>query len=71
MVGQAEAAVSEEVERFVKRLETAADPEPLLRQLAHTVARRVLHPSISYVGSAEHGAEAVEMFAEAFGVDDG
>jgi len=70
MVGQAEAAVSEEVERFAKRLETATDPEPLLRQLAHTVARRVLHPSISYVGSAERGAEAVEMFAEAFGVDD-
>jgi glutamyl-tRNA reductase len=71
MVGQAEAAVREEVERFAKRLETATDPEPLLRQLAHTVARRVLHPSISYVGSAERGAEAVEVFAEAFGVDDG
>jgi len=71
MVGQAETAVSEEVERFVRRLQTAADPEPVLRQLAHTVARRVLHPPIAYVGSAERGTEAVEMLAEAFGVDDG
>ncbi|MEX0865385.1 MAG: hypothetical protein WD269_11025 [Acidimicrobiia bacterium] len=70
MVGQAERAVDEEVQRFVRRLPGAVDPEPILRQLAHTVARRVLHAPISYVGSTERGRAAVELLAEAFGVED-
>jgi glutamyl-tRNA reductase len=70
MVEHAETAVSEEVERFARRLQAADDPEPVLRQLARTVARRVIHPPISYIGSAERGNDAVEFFAEAFGVDD-
>ncbi|MGH8873170.1 MAG: hypothetical protein ACRDWS_14500 [Acidimicrobiia bacterium] len=70
MVGQADRAVDEEVRRFAGRLSGAQDPEPILRQLAHTVARRVLHPPISYVGSTEPGSEAVEVIADAFGVVD-
>ncbi len=70
MVEQAETAVTEEVQRFVHRLSEAEDPERVLRQLAHTVARRVLHPPISFVSSTERGSEAVEVLAEAFGVDD-
>lgn len=70
MVGQADLAVDEEVRRFAGRLSGDQDPEPILRQLAHTVARRVLHPPISYVGSTEPGNEAVEVLAEAFGVGD-
>ncbi|MFN2487487.1 MAG: hypothetical protein ABR609_12935 [Acidimicrobiia bacterium] len=71
MVEQAERAVAEEVARFATRLSQAEDPERVLTQLAHTVARRVLHPPISFISSTERGSEAVEVLAEAFGVDDG
>lgn len=70
MLGQAEQAVDQEVQRFAGRLPGAEDPEQILRQLAHTVARRVLHPPISYVGSTAGGDEAVDVLAEAFGVSD-
>jgi glutamyl-tRNA reductase len=71
MVEQAEKAVTEEVARFATRLSQAEDPERVLRQLAHRVARRVLHPPISFISSTERGSEAIEVLAEAFGVDDG
>ena len=71
MVEQAERAVAEEVARFAPRLSHTEDPEGVLTQLAHTVARRVLHPPISFISSTESGSEAVEVLAEAFGVDDG
>jgi glutamyl-tRNA reductase len=70
MVDQAERAVDEEVRRFANRLLEADDPESVLRQLAHTVARRVLHRPISFVGSEAGGPDAIEAVAEAFGVDD-
>lgn len=70
MVDQAERAVDEEVRRFANRLRGAEDPEAVLQQLAHTVARRILHPPISFVGSKAGGSEAIEAVAEAFGVDD-
>lgn len=70
LTDKAEAAVSEEVHRFANRIMMADDPERVLSQLAHTVARRVLHPPISYLSSADRGVEAVELLAEAFGVDD-
>ena len=69
LVEQAETAVAEEVQRFAPRLSGADDPEQVLRQLAHTVARRVLHPPISFIGSTERGVEGVEVLAEAFGID--
>ncbi len=71
MVRHAEQAVDEEVQRFAGRIAAADDPEPALRQLAQTVARRVLHGPISYLGSAAGGNEAADVFAEAFGLDDG
>jgi glutamyl-tRNA reductase len=71
LVAQAETAVAEEVARFSNRLLEAEDPERVLKQLARTVARRVLHPPISFISSREGGSEAVEVLAEAFGVDDG
>ena len=70
MVDQAERAVDEEVRRFANRLAVSDDPESVLRQLAHTVARRVLHRPISFVGSKAGGPDAIEAVAEAFGVDD-
>jgi glutamyl-tRNA reductase len=69
MVEQAETAVTEEVQRFAKRLSGAEDPERVMRQLAHTVARRLLHPPISFITSTERGVDAVEVLAEAFGID--
>jgi glutamyl-tRNA reductase len=70
MVDQAERAVDEEVRRFANRLLGAENPEAVLQQLAHTVARRILHPPISFVGSKAGEPEAIEAVAEAFGVDD-
>lgn len=67
MTAVADRAANEEVERFAQRLRSAPDPEPVLRQLAHTVARRVLHSPISYLGSTD--LDAVEVLAKAFGVD--
>lgn len=69
LVAQAEQAVTEEVKRYLNRLSATDDPERVLRQLAHTVARRVLHPPISYLGSSGRSAEA-DVLAEAFGIDD-
>ena len=71
MVEQAEKAVVEEVARFATRLSHSEEPEEVMRQLAHTVASRVLHPAISFLSSTEGGSDAVEVLAEAFGVDDG
>jgi glutamyl-tRNA reductase len=69
VVGQAEQAVDEEVRRFVGRLTGAEDPEPVLQQLAHTVARRLLHAPVSFLGTNVGDDDAIELLAEAFGVD--
>jgi glutamyl-tRNA reductase len=68
MMEQADAAVSEEVQRFTHRLSGSDDPQRVLQQLAHSVARRVLHPPISYVSSIDGGIAVAETLAEAFGV---
>jgi glutamyl-tRNA reductase len=65
---QIDEAVVEEVARFAPRLETTADREAVLVQLATTVARRVLHRPLSSLGS---GAAPPEVLANVFGVDDG
>ena len=71
LIEQADATVAEEVQRFAARLATASDPEQIMQQLAHSVARRVLHRPISYVASSERGADVAQTLAEAFGVADG
>jgi glutamyl-tRNA reductase len=68
MMEQADTAVVEEVQRFATRLAVSDDPERVLRQLAHSVARRVLHGPISYVSSSDRGIDVAETLAEAFGV---
>jgi glutamyl-tRNA reductase len=65
---QAHRAVDEEVQRFMFKLDNPNGNEPVLRQLAQTVAHRVLHPALSHLGSAEAEAGSVEVIAEAFGV---
>lgn len=68
LMEQADSAVSDEVRRFSRRIATADDPEPILRQLAHTVARRILHGPVSYMASSDR-PDATEVLAEAFGVE--
>ncbi len=67
---QAETAVNEEVKRVGTRLIDAEEAERVLTRLAHRVVRRVLHPPISYIGSAKRGEDTVAALAEAFGVED-
>jgi glutamyl-tRNA reductase len=69
MVDQAESAVDEEVSRFAGRLHSADDPEEVLRQTARTVARRILHGPISYINDSARKPGALDVLAEAFGVD--
>ena len=68
LIEQADTTVAEEVQRFAARLATASDPEQVMQQLAHSVARRVLHWPISYVASSERGVDVAQTLAEAFGV---
>ncbi len=65
---QADTAVSEEVHRFARRLAASDDPERVMRQLAHSVVRRVLHGPISFVSSTDRGVDVAETLAEAFGI---
>jgi len=71
ILAEAEATVEEEVERFAARIE-AADGRSgaLVKQLAETVAHRVLHRPLSYLGSGTRGVEAAELLAEIFGASD-
>jgi glutamyl-tRNA reductase len=70
LLTRADILVEEEVRRFAGRLEGAADPRAVLSQLAHTVARRVLHQPISYLSSSPRPPEAARVVAEAFGLKD-
>ncbi|GBD84365.1 glutamyl-tRNA reductase [bacterium BMS3Abin02] len=71
ILAEAEAAVAEEVERFAPRIQ-AVDGQSgaLVKQLAETVAHRVLHRPLSYLGAGTRGAEAAELLAEIFGAKD-
>lgn len=70
LVDRAEQAVDEEVRRVVGRFETAVDPETVLRQLGRSVARRLLHPPVSYVGSVPLDQDKLDVVARAFGIED-
>lgn len=69
VVDRAEQTVDEEVRRFAGRLSSTDDPATVLRQLAHTVARRIIHPSVSFLGSTPLAPEELDVVARAFGVD--
>lgn len=66
---RADSIVDEVVERFGGRL---TDPQDLavLRQTAHTVARTLLAGPISYLKDPSRATEAVDVVADAFGVDE-
>ena len=66
---RADALVDDVVNRFGGRL---TDPRDLavLRQTAHTVARNLLAGPISYLKAPDRAPEAVDVVADAFGVDE-
>jgi glutamyl-tRNA reductase len=68
ILDEADRAVAEEVRRFAGRLNGPDADDAVLRQLAQTVAHRVLHRPLSYLGTSENGAEAAGVLAEVFGV---
>lgn len=70
MVGQADELVNEEMWRFAGRLQQSQEPDEVMRQLAHTIARRILHPPISFLSSTDRGVGSVDLLAEAFGIND-
>jgi glutamyl-tRNA reductase len=61
--------VDRTVDRFTGRL-GQGDDQKLLRQAAHTVARTLLASPVSYLRSADRPAEAVDLLAAAFGIDE-
>jgi glutamyl-tRNA reductase len=70
LMREADDIVESTVRRFGGRLRDPSD-EAVLRQSAHTVARTLLAGPVSYLKTAERASEAVDVIAEAFGVDDG
>ncbi|MGH3649686.1 MAG: hypothetical protein ACRDU9_03175 [Acidimicrobiia bacterium] len=69
LIGSADEIVDELVRRFAGRLADPAD-EVVLRQTAHTVARRLLAGPVSYLTQEHRSPEAIDVIADAFGVDD-
>lgn len=68
LVGLVDRTVDDEVRRFAGRLSPGIE-EPALRQLAHTVARRIIHPSVSLLGSSRLTPAELDVLARALGVD--
>ncbi len=70
LMRNADETVNGVVERFAGRL-GKGDDRALLQQTAHTVARTLLARPVSYIRSADGPRDAVDVIAEAFGLDDG
>lgn len=68
LLGSADLLVDETVRRFAGRLRNQEDVTTL-RQAAHTVARKLLAGPISYLKKEDRSAEAIDVIADAFGVD--
>lgn len=69
LMRNADEIVETAVRRFAGRLGDPAD-EAVVRQAAHTVARTLLAGPVSYLKTADRAAGAVDVIADAFGVDD-
>jgi glutamyl-tRNA reductase len=70
LMSTADEIVDNAVRRFAGRLGDPND-EAILRQSAHTVARTLLAGPVSYLKTADRAPEAIDVIADAFGVDDG
>ena len=65
---RADDIVESSVARFAGRLNDPGD-QAVLRQVAHSVARKLLAGPIAYIKQADRLPEAVDVVADAFGVD--
>ncbi|MFP5332665.1 MAG: hypothetical protein ACLGHX_09955 [Acidimicrobiia bacterium] len=65
----ADAVVDQMVERFGNKLSDPRDVA-VLRQTAHTVARTLIAGPIAYLRDPERAPDAVDVVADAFGVDE-
>jgi glutamyl-tRNA reductase len=68
MMDGADLLVEETVRRFSGRLRHPED-ETALRQAVHTVARKLLAGPVGYLKKEDRSAEAIDVIADAFGVD--
>ena len=68
-MSNADEIVDRVVDRFAGRLPEDVDEETL-RRVAHAVARSILSTPLGYLNSTETDADAVDIVARAFGVDD-
>lgn len=66
----ADEIVDQTVQRFSGRLEQPGD-EAIMRQAVHTAARTLLAGPVSYLKQEDRSPEAIDVIADAFGVDDG
>jgi glutamyl-tRNA reductase len=68
LIAGADEIVEDAVKRFTGRLSRPGD-QAVLRQTAHTVARTLLAGPVSYLKRDDRSAEAIDVIADAFGVD--
>jgi hypothetical protein len=68
-MANADEIVEAAVRRFSGRLRDIGDAE-VVRQTAHTVARTLLAGPVSYLKGESRAPEAIDILAEAFGVED-
>lgn len=68
MMDSADRLIDETVRRFSGRLRDP-DDETALRQAVHTVARKLLAGPVEYLKKEDRSAEAIDVIADAFGVD--
>jgi glutamyl-tRNA reductase len=64
-----ERTVDDEVRRFAHRFTATEEPDQVLRQLANSVAKRIIHPSVSLLGSTPLTSSDLDVMAKALGVD--
>lgn len=68
MMQSADLLIEETVRRFSGRLRNPED-ETALRQAVHTVARKLLAGPVGYLKKEDRSVEAIDVIADAFGVD--
>ncbi|NIQ59509.1 MAG: hypothetical protein GWN85_40430, partial [Gemmatimonadetes bacterium] len=69
LMRSADEIVDRTVERFRGRLADEQD-EAVLRQTAHTVARKLLSAPAAYLQSPDRPSDAIDIIADAFGLED-
>ena len=69
LMSRADEIVEGIVERFSGKLGESTD-RAVLRQAAHTVARTLLAGPVAYIKHEDRSPEAVDVIADAFGVDE-